>query len=546
MLAAFVLLILATTPTFAQAPCALSTVDSSVTICSPANGATVASPVRIVAGTTSSRLVNLIQIYVDGVKVYQVKAKTLDTQVPMAIGTRRVAVQAKDTAAKWFKQVIYIKVVSAQPSVAVSISPTSASLQTGTTKQFTAAVAGTTNTAVNWSATGGTISPSGLYTAPNTAGTFTVRATSVADASKSASATVTVTAPAPAIAVSITPTSASLQTSGTKQFTATVTGSTNTAVTWSATGGTVSTAGLYTAPNTAGTYTVKATSVADASKSASATVTVTAPAPAIGVSINPTSATLQTSATQQFAATVTGTSNTAVTWSATGGTISTSGLYTAPSAAGTFSVRATSVADASKSASATVTVNPAPGAITVSPTSLSFGSVLTGNTATRTVNVSNTGSSDATVFSASTTGAGFSVTAPTFPFTLAPGASRAVSIQFAPQSSGPATGTASFVSNAPNSPTAMSLSGTGTVPVAHSVDLYWNASTSVVSGYNVYRSTQTGGPYSRVNGTLQIAANYTDSSVQSGLRYFYVVRAVDSQGRESANSNEVTAAIPTP
>jgi hypothetical protein len=49
-------------------------------------------------------------------------------------------------------------------------------------------------------------------------------------------------------------------------------------VTWTATGGTVSTTGLYTAPSTTGTYTVKATSVADTTKSASATVTVTAAA----------------------------------------------------------------------------------------------------------------------------------------------------------------------------------------------------------------------------------------------------------------------------
>ena len=152
-------------------------------------------------------------------------------------------------------------------AVTLSVSPTSASLQPGATQQFSATVTGSTNAAVTWTATGGTISTSGLYTAPSTAGTYTVKATSVADNTKSASATVTVTA-APVIAVSITPTSASLQTSTTRQFSATVTGTTNTAVTWSATGGSVTTSGLYTAPATAGTYTVKATSVADNTKSA--------------------------------------------------------------------------------------------------------------------------------------------------------------------------------------------------------------------------------------------------------------------------------------
>jgi hypothetical protein len=169
-----------------------------------------------------------------------------------------------------------INVGSPAPNgVAVSISPATASIQTNATFQFTASVTGSTNTAVTWTATGGSVSSTGLYTAPATAGTYTVKATSVADTTKSASATVTVTAPG-VVSVSITPTTASLPTGGTQQFTASVTGSTNTAVTWTATGGTVSSTGLYTAPATAGTYTVKATSVADTTKSASATVTVTA------------------------------------------------------------------------------------------------------------------------------------------------------------------------------------------------------------------------------------------------------------------------------
>jgi beta-lactamase superfamily II metal-dependent hydrolase len=160
-------------------------------------------------------------------------------------------------------------------SVSVSVTPATASVNSGATYQFTAAVTGSTDTSVTWSATGGTVSGSGLYTAPAAAGTYSVTATSVADPSKSASSTVTVAA-APVVSVSITPASASMNTNATYQFTASVTGSTNTSVTWSATGGTVDAAGLYTAPAIAGTYSVTATSVADPSKSASSTVTVVA------------------------------------------------------------------------------------------------------------------------------------------------------------------------------------------------------------------------------------------------------------------------------
>ncbi|NVJ07058.1 chitinase [Myxococcus sp. AM001] len=85
-------------------------------------------------------------------------------------------------------------------------------------------------------------------------------------------------APPPPVEVAISPTSATIPAGGTQAFTATVTGSTNTAVTWSvqegAEGGTITQAGLYTAPVTGGTYHVVATSQAAPTKSAVATVTV--------------------------------------------------------------------------------------------------------------------------------------------------------------------------------------------------------------------------------------------------------------------------------
>jgi hypothetical protein len=164
--------------------------------------------------------------------------------------------------------------------VSVTVSPATASLQAGQQAQFTATVSGTNNVAVTWTASAGTVTGSGLYTAPTAAGTYSVTATSQADSTRSASATVTVTTAA-VIAVSISPTSASLVTGGTQQFTAFVTGSGNTAVTWSATGGTVSNSGLYTAPAAAGTYSLTATSQADATKSDSATVMVTAASPSL-------------------------------------------------------------------------------------------------------------------------------------------------------------------------------------------------------------------------------------------------------------------------
>jgi len=103
-----------------------------------------------------------------------------------------------------------------------------------------------------------------------------------------------------------------------------------------------------------------------------------APAPVVGISVAPTTQTLLVGGTQTFTATVVNTTNTAVTWSvrerAVGGTITSGGLYTAPGTAGTYHVVATSAADATKTAKATVTVNglPATGLAYVDPTTGSY------------------------------------------------------------------------------------------------------------------------------------------------------------------------------
>ncbi len=80
----------------------------------------------------------------------------------------------------------------------------------------------------------------------------------------------------------------------------------------------------------------------------------------------------------------------------------------------------------------------------------------------------------------------------------------------------------------------------------HSVDVNWGASTSTVAGYNVYRGTVSGGPYSKINSTLITGLTYTDNTVSSGATYYYVVTAVTADGTESSFSSQVQAVIPTP
>ena len=159
------------------------------------------------------------------------------------------------------------------------------------------------------------------------------------------------------VSVAVNPNPASVAPSANQTFTATVTNAANTAVTWSvveANGGTVTTGGVYTAPALAGTYHVKASSVQDPTKSSTATVNVH-----VVVTVNPPNATVSVGDPQNFSATVAGSANQVVSWSvqeAQGGTVSATGVYTAPGAPGTYHVIATSQADPTQSASATVTV----------------------------------------------------------------------------------------------------------------------------------------------------------------------------------------------
>jgi fibronectin type 3 domain-containing protein len=66
-----------------------------------------------------------------------------------------------------------------------------------------------------------------------------------------------------------------------------------------------------------------------------------------------------------------------------------------------------------------------------------------------------------------------------------------------------------------------------------------------VAGYNVYRGTSAGGPYaSKLTTSPVTSTQFTDSGLQSGLTYYYVVTAVDANGVESVNSNQASALIP--
>jgi len=182
--------------------------------------------------------------------------------------------------------------------------------------------------------------------------------------------------------------------------------------------------------------------------------------------------------------------------------------------------------------------------LSANPASLSFGSLTTGTSASQNVMVTNTGNSTVAISQIVASGTGFSTGSVSLPVSLAAGQSASFSITFAPVSAGSLTGSVTVTSNAANSPLVVSLSGTATAPAAYSVNLSWTPSSSTYAGFNIYRGTVSGGPYSKVDSTLISAPAYTDSSVTTGNTYYYVATEVDSSGNESAYSGEISAVIP--
>jgi hypothetical protein len=182
--------------------------------------------------------------------------------------------------------------------------------------------------------------------------------------------------------------------------------------------------------------------------------------------------------------------------------------------------------------------------LSLSTNTVNFGSKDTGTSSTQTVTVTNTGNSNVQISQIAESGAGYSLSGASAPVTLTPSQKLTFSVIFSPTVTGAVSGSATITSNATGSPAAITLSGSGVVPVPHTVSLSWTASTSTVSGYNVYRSTTSGTGYTKLTASLDSAVSYTDSTVVNDTTYYYVTTAVDSSGNESSYSNEAVAVIP--
>jgi Abnormal spindle-like microcephaly-assoc'd, ASPM-SPD-2-Hydin len=181
--------------------------------------------------------------------------------------------------------------------------------------------------------------------------------------------------------------------------------------------------------------------------------------------------------------------------------------------------------------------------ISASTTSESFGNVTIGSSDSAVVTLTNAGNSSVTISSVTTGVAGVSTSGATNVI-LTPGQATALTVKFAPTKSGAVSGNVTVASNATNSPVNIAVTGDGVAAAAHTVTLNWGKSPSTtVTGYDVFRGTVSGGPYAQIGSTSSSVLDYSDTSVQANVEYFYVVTSVAS-GEQSAYSSQVSVSVP--
>jgi hypothetical protein len=471
----------------ATASTAATTISTAgVTITSPANGATVQSPVKFVASATSSNSaypISAMRIYVDNASMYTAYASAINTTLSLSAGGHSVTIVAWDSAGHAYSKSLSIN-VSTIATAGVTISSPANGATVTSPVNFVAS-AKSSNSAYPITAMRVYVDNASMYTV------------------SAASLNTSLALPAGGHSVTIVAWDSSGQA---------YTKSLSINVTTSATGGVT-----ISSPTNGTAVSSPVQFVASAQANSGNTIT------AMRIYVDNVSAYSTYSATLNTSLSLTSGAHQVIVqaWDNTGA------VY--------------------KSAE-TITVSAPVGTLAISPTALSFGSVNVGGTASEMVTLT-AGTAPVTVSAANITGAGFSFSGLTLPMTMAAGQSVSFSVKFAPTVAGSVSGTLSFASNASNSNSTIALSGTGTTTIAttHSTTLTWTASTSTnVVGYNVYRGTQPGGPYTKLSSAAVTGTTYTDSNVSAGATYYYVATAVDSSGVESGYSNSVTAVIPTP
>jgi Abnormal spindle-like microcephaly-assoc'd, ASPM-SPD-2-Hydin len=458
-----------------------------------------------------------------------------------------------------------LTVTSKVAAPSISAQPVGRTVTAGQASSFSVTASGTATLTYQWMKNGAAISGANAasYITPATKTTdsgsqFAVTVRNSSGSVTSSSAMLTVTAAAVAPSISTQPVSRTVTTGQTSSFSVTASGTATLTYQWMKNGAAISgaNAASYITPATKTTdtgsqFAVTVRNSSGSVTSSSAMLTVTAAAVAPSISTQPVGRTVTAGQTSSFSVTASGTATLTYQWMKNGAAISgaNAASYTSPATKTTdsgsqFSVIVTNGSGSVSSSSATLTVTAAAALLLNSSSSaLSFGNVNVSSSGTQNVTLTNAGNSNVTISQVLVAGAGFN-SSNASGIILSPGQTTTLTSTFAPSASGSATGKVTVSSNATNSPASISLSGTGVTAATHSVQLSWSSGVSGVTGFNTYSSTLSGGPYVKKGSTASSDPSYTDTSVQTGRTYYYVVTAVNSSNQESGYSSEVTAIVP--
>ena len=365
----------------------------------------------------------------------------------------------------------------------ITTQPASQTVTAGQTATFAVAASGSPTLTYQWQKNGVNISgaTTASYTTPVTAttdsgSTFRAVVSNSVGSVTSAAATLTVNAAPAAPSITTQPASQTVTAGQTATFTVTASGTGTLTYQWQKNGANISGA-------TAASYTTSATATTDSGStfravvsnsvgsviSAAATLTVTAAAVAPTITTQPASQTVTAGQTATFTVGASGTATLTYQWQKNGANISgaTAASYTTPATASsdngsTFQVVVSNSKGSVTSAAATLTVTAAPVAgIQLSATSIPFGNGTVGVSTSQALIITNTGTATLNITQINETGAAFGVSGFSLPLNISVGQHATVTVGFLPTAAGAVSGNISIVSNAPTSPSAVSLSGTG-------------------------------------------------------------------------------------
>jgi hypothetical protein len=448
---------------------------------------------------------------------------------------------------------------------AISTEPQSVKITAGQAATFNIAATGTAPMTYQWRKNGAAIrgATSSTYSTPaettsDNNAQFTAEVSNSAGNAISNAAVLTVTSGSVAPAITTQPAGETIIAGKTASFAVAATGTAPLMFQWSKNGAPISgaTSSSYTTPVESATdnnakFTVAVSNSAGNATSSAAVLTVTNASVAPTITTQPASQTVIAGKSASFTVAASGTGPLTYQWSKNGGPISGANATTYTTTAETttdnnakFTVAVSNSTGNATSNAATLTVSASTLILNSSASSLNFGSVTLPNSGTQTVTLTNAGNSAVTISNVTVSGAGFNVTGVSGVI-LNPNQTATLTATFTPAGAGTVTGNISVASNASNSPDSISLSGMGiAAPVSHSVALTWSPSVSTVIGYNAYSSQISGGPYTKMTGAPVSTTSYTDTSVQAGQTYYFVVTSVDSNNLESAFSAEASALVP--